>query len=1732
MINLVGYEINEEIFRNSNSAIYRGTRNSDYNPVVVKLLNKEYPTDKEISAFIREYEIANKITGDEIIKVYALEKHHNSLAIIMEDIGGESIDRVLHRTNLNLAEKLALAIQMTSSLIQVHQQNIIHKDINPTNFIWNRQTNQVKIIDFGISTELTREAAQCVNVNILEGTLDYISPEQTGRINRPIDYRTDLYSFGVTLYELLTGHLPFNGDDELEIIYGHIAKTPIPPLEVNPEIPAALSEIVMKLMSKTAEERYQSAFGLKKDLEYCFLSLKSKKKISKFIPGQNDMVDRFEIPHKLYGREKEVEILIEGFEKTAEGCSEFILISGYSGIGKSSIVHEIRKPVTRKKGFFISGKFNPSEQNIPYYGITQAFQELIRQLLTESQHNLDDWKRRLMNAIGSNSRVIVDILPKLEQIIGPQPPIIELNPLEAHNRFLLTFRKFIQAFAGPEHPLVIFLDDLQWSDSSTLDLLKSLLVTGHLQYVLFIGAYRDNEVKAGHPLLQLLEELKNRQEGPTSPFRHLVLKPLRFSAVNHLIADTFHCRPDATRSLAKHILQKTKGNPFFINRLLNSLYQHGTFTFLAEKGQWEYDLAKVEAVEISDNVVDLLVKGLELLPARTKDLLKLAACIGNQFDLSALSLISNKSIAALGKDLWIAIEKEFILPLTNNYKYIHFQKTGTISPDVEIRFCFTHDRIRQAAYTLIPQNRKSAIHLKIGREYLKSSRRTNRVDSIFDLVHHLNIGKDLIQEKTERIELANLNVMAGNKANKATAFGVAANYYETAEHLVSEDEWPHDELFKLYLEHATAALLSGDSIKASVLCDRLTRKAEGNLEKGAVTNLKVLILEFQGKLFETVAEIRKTLYLFNIFLPENPEEIKQRIQESIIKMQQYLSQTPVEELVNLPEMNDPEKMMAMQLLSQVVPPAIQTNPPLYTLATLLMFDLSITFGISPLSCKCFGDCGSIQITTLGDYQTGYKLGQAAFALINKFKAESQKPPVYFTFTYISRWRAHYQESLDYYDMSYRTGLQTGDLFHATYAIAHKLHLLMWVGKNLTECKTETESAIAFLKSAQNASPLPLAEIIAYTIQKFQTVPDQGHPIDFTAKDRKMMASLEKAHNLAFLGRFYHYNTYINIIHDDMEAARKWNAMYEKVIFAELSDFPVPDHYLFQGLILVNQWNKATFEERVQIKERLSTILQKLKLWADNCPPNFAHKYYLLSAEIAIIEHEPLETVVDQFKKAMDSIGANDFIQFQALCNELCGKFWLSQGNETIAKTFIREAYYLYKQWGAYRKVALLEQQFSQYIMQEKSGTGSNGIHSITYSSIDMMCILKSAQAISSEIKIEKLLTILIRTMIENAGAQRGCLLLKNETDNELYIEATYSVTSEKVHVMQSLPFTEGKELCPEIVQYVARTRESVVIHNALSDINYQMNPYIVKNQIKSVLCLPVIYQNRLKGVVYLENNLSDNVFTSERLEIVKILSSQASISIENARLYENMEEKVRERTAQLNKANEKLKELSFLDPLTNLYNRRYTFEFISDKTTRFIKHKVNVNSVESDNEGEQLSKKNVIGVYLLDIDHFKEVNDTYGHLAGDNVLKSISKILKDMIRVDDSLVRWGGEEFLIILYNTKPEYLKRFARKVVRTVRETPLELSDNTNLYLTCSLGYLRMPLVANNPEFLNLEQMINLSDYALYCAKEKGRNCAAQFKLNKHVDADDTLKKYLINLSKNMVINNEYFKIEYTKA
>lgn len=1740
MINFPGYKTKEQIFRGYNSTIYRGIRDSDNKPVIIKFLNQEYPSPEELSRFRREYEITDRLKGDGIINVYGLEKYNNSLIMILEDFGAESVSKILHASQITMIDKVLLAVKMTEILKQIHQQKIIHKDINPSNFVWNTKTGKVKIIDFGISTELNRETTDFLNLNVLEGTLSYISPEQTGRMNRSIDYRTDFYSLGVSFYEIFTGQLPFKGDDDVEIVHFHIARRALPPEEVNLEIPSAISDIIMKLLSKTVEERYQSASGLRNDLEYCLKELEAKGKIENFNIGQNDVSDRFQIPQKLYGREEEIAELVERFKNVVKGDMELLLVSGYSGIGKSSIIHEIQKTVVGCNGYFISGKFDKLEKNIPYNAIIQAFSNLIRQLLTKSQNQLEYWKESLLEGLGSNSQIITELIPEVENIIGSQSAVIELNPSEAQNRFQLVFCQFIKVFAKKNHPLVLFLDDLQWSDLSTLEILKYIFAKGEVKHLLIIGAYRDNEVKSDHPLMLMLEKIKNEFKNTSSTFHQLLLKPLKESAVNQLLSDIFHSSPEAVSSLSTLIFRKTNGNPFFINQVLNSLYHRGIFKFIVSKGCWVWDLKQIEEVEISDNVLEFLVQNLNQLPSGVQKTLSFASCIGSKFTLKILSLISEQSYDSTAEVLWKALENDLILPFVSGYQLIKSQKGKKISKDIDAGFRFLHDRIQQAVYSLIPEEDKALVHLKIGRLLLKSFTKTERIEHIFDLVNHLNMGRNLIKTKEERIELADLNFIAGKKAKKATAYSMAANYFEEAISLLSQKEWSSDsnKLFQLSLEEVESTFLSGDIEKAERICESLFKITANNLEHGSVSSLKAKILEHQGKNIETIDEIRKVLQLFDVSLPQDPEEINQKIGKGIGKMQGTLAKIPIEELVNLPKMKDKNKEMAMKLLFQVIPPAIQTYPPLFILAELIMFDISVTYGITAVSCKNFVDCGIIQGGMLGDYEGAYKFGETAFKLLEKFKADSLKSSVYFVFSnYISHWRVHYKESHEYLSMSQKAGLENGDIEHVAYTYVVNVYNLFHTGKNLEKCRSEAEDALVLLKKLQSVPPLVMCQVAQNMILELLLPPKEKEDTDYEKNDNDFFNSLKNTNNSSVLHSYALEKMIINYFLDDREAADKWSSFIVPFTPSSNGLFKLPDQFLFQSLILTQKWRKTKAKEQKQIMDMLADNLDKLKFWSDNCPENFSHKYYLLSAEISIIEDESLETTISLYKKANDAIGKDDFIHMRALINELQGDFWLSKGYDAIGKIFIQEAYYLYKQWGSNVILAKLEKKYPQCFIeydnrtkkQIKAHAISTDSHLRETSSLDMISIIKSTQAISSEVKIEKLLKTLMETIIENAGAQHGSLLLKQESDNKLYIEAVKDADLEKIEVMQSLYFSKSSQLCPDIVQYVARTGKSVVLNNACSEGDFQDNDYILENQVKSVLCTPIIYQKNFKGVVYLENNLSENTFTPERLELIRILSSQASISIENARLYENLEEKVRERTDQLKVANDMLKELSLHDPLTKLHNRRYIYEFISEISQNFIKNKIKL--LHEDEKRDISLTNKVFGIYLIDIDNFKEVNDTYGHKTGDDVLIIISELLKKMIRADDFIVRWGGEEFLLILNNTKEEYLNIFPKKVLEKIKKTPIKILDNKIIYKTCSIGCTKLPIDARVPDFLTLEQTINLSDFALYKAKEGGRDCSVLIELKEQININEDIIKYLSHISRETEINEDYINIEYIK-
>ncbi|HEY9658260.1 MAG TPA: serine/threonine-protein kinase PknK, partial [Allocoleopsis sp.] len=710
MVALPDIEIQAQLYSSANSLVYRGIRTSDHTPVILKVLREDYPTASELIRYQQEYEITRSLHLEGVIQVYDQLAYGRSLVMLLEDFGGESLEKLRQQTPelycpMPLAEFLRLAIQLTKILRSIHAAHIIHKDINPNNIVINPVTGVVKIIDFGIATRFSRTTPGFKNPHVLEGTLAYISPEQTGRMNRILDYRTDFYSLGATFYELLTGQLPFATDDVLKLVHCHLAKQPVPPQVMNPAIPAIVSDILLKLMAKNAEDRYQSAGGIQSDLEDCLVQLETTGFINPFQLGTQDISDQFQIPQKLYGREAELTTLLAAFERVAGGGGENInllrqrelmLVSGYSGIGKSALIQEIYKPVTQTRGYFITGKFNQFGHNTPYSAIAHAFQSLLLQVLGEPELELQQWRERILAAVGANGQIIIDVIPEVERIIGTQPPAPEVGATEAQNRFNLVFQKFIRVFCAPEHPLVIFLDDLQWVDLATLKLIEAIATNSELQFLLLIGAYRDNEVDASHPLTVLLRELRK-----AVVINQIILTPLRLENTCQLIAETLHTDLASVTALAELIQQKTLGNPFFVEQFLKTLYTENLIQFNSEHRCWQWDITQIEAQNFTDNVVELMIAKLRQLPESTQHVLQLAACMGASFGVSNLTILCEQSAADLFSDLTVAVQAGVILPVSELDEQLLIQD-----------YKFLHDRVQQAAYALIDEHQKQAVHLQ------------------------------------------------------------------------------------------------------------------------------------------------------------------------------------------------------------------------------------------------------------------------------------------------------------------------------------------------------------------------------------------------------------------------------------------------------------------------------------------------------------------------------------------------------------------------------------------------------------------------------------------------------------------------------------------------------------------------------------------------------------------------------------------------------------------------------------------------------------------------------------------------------------------------------------------------------------------------------------------------------------------------------------------------------------
>jgi|GEM_PF-224235 len=1497
-MSLEGYDLKETIAQSAHTLVRRGVRRQDGVKVIIKSLTSAYPSPSELGRLEFEFRILRRLQGCGAVSALGLERDGNRLALVLEDFGGNPLPSFAAGGQAFDAF-FAIAIAVTKVVGDVHAQNIIHKDIKPASILLNPVTRELRITDFQSAIELSEEHHVDLS-NAFEGSPPYMSPEQTGRMNRDLDYRTDYYSLGVTFFELLTGTLPFTASDVIGWVHCHISKPVVDPRSVNPAIPEMLARLIVKLMAKNPGDRYQSAHGLLSDLQRCQEGWARTRAVESFVLGEQDVSEHFQISHKLIGREPELAKLFDVFRAASRGPAQLLLVAGPAGVGKSALIRELQRSIVDLRGNFIQGKFDQLARNVPYGALLGALGGLVKQLLALPEDQLLAWKTELSGALAQHGQVILDLLPELEQVIGPQLPVPELNPHEARARLKRVFREFIRAVARPEHPLVIFVDDLQWTDSSTPELLAHLLGDDGLGHLLVIGAYRDNEVGEGHLLSLARAQLE--AERPLA-VKQLSLERLSEVSVQRLVADTVRGDPRLSKPLGDLIWQKTAGNPFFVNELLRMLHGAGAFRFVAGEGRWDWDSEKVASASVSDDVVELMVQRLKRLPPDALELLPLAACLGGEFELATLARVSGKPAGSIATSLAEAARQSVLIPLGSSYRLVkegnEYDEAGL--RELCVRYQFQHDRVQQAAYSLLDPAERARAHLSIGR-LLESAPGDEREARIFEIVNHLNLARELITEAEERAQLARHNRRAGERAKRAVAFPIAQKYLETALGLLSTEEWSRDPVahFDCSRMRVECIFLLGDVQRAGVLCDELISAAGDRLLQGAALELKAQIFEHQARDLEAIDTIRQGLRLFGVELPSTPEEIGPKIGEGIGKMQGHLARTPVEDFVRLPELEDKEKIMTMQLLFQLVAPAIQVNPPLFVLAELIMMDLALSHGTTPVSCKNFADCGILQAGILGDYATAYRLGKVAFAMLERYAPTPLEAGVNFVFGgFLSHWCAGYEEGLDALVRTQRVGLEMGDLQHAAYSHAFHLQHLLLTGRPLSDCRALAESALGYLESLHVVNPLAGTRAVQRVVDKLLR-PVMDPELDRQA-DAAITAQLVAMGNTQWLFSYGQAQVIATFLLGDVAGAAEWHAFTAPHINpGNILFFSLPDHHLFECLILGQGWEQQPEEERATRLDKMAVAEEKLRLWAERSPANFEHKYLLCAAERARLLAAPTDEVIGLYDRAAAATGGA-FIHMRALINERQASFWLTKNNPKIAQTFIEEAYYLYQHWGAEAKLRVLERRHPEWLHARLiRATPSTPLETTVTAALDVSSIIKATQAISSEVKAERLFSTLMAAIIENAGAERGCLIFEEEPGPKLYIGARAHVnarelTSGALHI----PLGECTEVCPDIVRYVARTSKRVALDDASQHTAHRSDPYIQKNSVKSVLCMPVLNQGKLVAILYAENNAVTHAFPAERLQLLQVIASQAAISITNARLYDSLEDKVIERTRQL-----------------------------------------------------------------------------------------------------------------------------------------------------------------------------------------------------------------------------------------
>ncbi|MCW5967605.1 MAG: sigma 54-interacting transcriptional regulator [Blastocatellales bacterium] len=1478
-----GYTVTQEISSDSvysRYRLYRARRVADGQPVLIKAAKPKSNGPHGDELLAREYNILHSLNVESVPKVIELLHTPAGVHLVICDPGGLPLCTELAPGRITLDQFLRLAVRITSAVGEIHRRRIVLRCINPEGVFVDPSQDRISIVDMSLANPIAPPASDLPSEDDLQGLLGYCAPELTGRMNRAVDFSSDLYSLGVLFYELITGRLPFESSDPIELIHRHLAVTPLEPAAVDPHIPEQLSRLVMKMLAKAPEDRYQTAAGLYADIETCTRDWMHSGRIRRFALGACDVADSFSAPEKLYGRQREAEDLTTALNRACSGRTTIVLVQGESGIGKTSLILQLCKPMIRRRGYFITGKFDQVCSATPYGVLIRALRELVSQLLGESEAQLATWRARLSEVLGANAGAIAEVLPEIELILGKQPPSPSVAPAEALNRFQSVFHNLIAAVARPEHPLVVFLDDLQWADAGTLELIQTMLTRNSTLSLLLIGAFRDGETDDDHPLSRVLATM----ESAGIAIERIIPAPLNREDMERMLAETLRCNAEQSASLASYLLDKTGGNPFFVTQLLKSLSEEGRLRFDQMRRQWVYRIDEETDESSGNEAVDLITRRLIRLSDDARHALTAASLMGNSFDAATIAIVTDRPSDVTVKALLEAVEQTFLIQ------------------SQEQTFSFLHDQVQLAAYSLIPERDRPSVHLAVGRLLQTRGEPVSEDDHLFDVVHHLNIGAGLIEDHAERLALARLNLSAGGKALRATAFDAARGYFTAGARLIQEDEWTTEYELAFALHHGAAecSYLCRDFDSADSAFGELIKRARTNTDRASIFNLRIVQYEYQSRYEDAINCARTALEPFGVHLPETGS-VQQELESEMESIDLLLGGRRIADLADLPSATQPEIRMVMKLLTATWPSAyISGRQALTRLLSATIVRLSLEYGNAEESAYGY----VTHAITLGpvreDYHAAYEFGLLALEVNERFNDRRLRAKVFQQFNaHVNLWRRPLETCIGYAREACRSGLENGDFTYGVYGAFTESWAGLLSAPNLAVFIRDYAPNTELFRRLNASAIADAQELILNWARALRG--ETGSPASLSHGDFDESHYIEKYRDAPFIAVYYIVaRMHLFYLHGDMDSARDMAHRGDEIIHHLKGTIWPVEFRFWKSLIAAADHTSRDEKNGGPYHEDLDEACRSFAVLAANCPENFSCQSLILEAERERLAGNAAPAM-NLYERAIEYAAHTGSIRYRALALELCARLQAAEGRRNVAALFAAEARACYLAWGAVTKWEQLGSLYPEAVRTHEGATaygqwraglpgqvkpeGSDGNRAL-----DHLSVLKAAQAIAGEMEPDKLLAKLTRIVTENAGATRGCLLLESANGARLHAECRTDSRADidRVILHRAAPLADLQDLPARLINYVRRSGESIVLEDAALDERYGDEPHFARNGVRSIMCVPVINQGRLVGVIYLENNKTASAFTSNRISVCGVLASQAAVSLENSRLYDEM----------------------------------------------------------------------------------------------------------------------------------------------------------------------------------------------------------------------------------------------------